>query len=109
MDNLFGSKLKHKLLILEINEIPWRIIDKFKDDVRFSNIKKFFEGSKTYTTVITNVRKDLDEAKLVKGKTKEEIQIISNDEMIQLIGIPISHTRMKCATLGLTALKNALC
>lgn len=36
----------------------------------------------------------------VKGKTKKEIQEFSDTEMLNLLGIPISHTRMKCAMLG---------
>jgi hypothetical protein len=38
------------ILVLEINEVPWRLIDRFKNEPRFSNIRKFFQGSKTYTT-----------------------------------------------------------
>ncbi len=36
----------------------------------------------------------------VKGKTKKEIQEFSEENMLDLLGIPISHTRMKCAMLG---------
>jgi len=36
----------------------------------------------------------------VKGKTKKEIQGFSEKHMLDLLGIPISHTRMKCAMLG---------
>lgn len=36
----------------------------------------------------------------VKGKTKKEIQEFSDENMLNLLGIPISHTRIKCAMLG---------
>jgi nitrogen fixation NifU-like protein len=36
----------------------------------------------------------------VKGKTKIEIQNSTKDEMLAMLGIPISHTRLKCALLG---------
>lgn len=45
----------------------------------------------------------------VKGKNKNEIMNISDEDMINLLGIPISHTRMKCALLGLVAVKKAIC
>lgn len=35
-----------------------------------------------------------------KGKTKDEIRSFDNKKMLDLLGIPISHTRMKCALLG---------
>jgi hypothetical protein len=38
------------VLLLEINEVPWRLIDRFKNEPSFPNIRKFFEGAKTYTT-----------------------------------------------------------
>lgn len=36
----------------------------------------------------------------VKGKSKTEIQHITKEQMIAMLGIPISHTRLKCALLG---------
>ena len=44
----------------------------------------------------------------VKGKSKNEIMTISDEDMINLLGIPISPTRMKCATLGLMAIRRAI-
>ncbi len=33
---------------------------------------------------------------------------ISNDDVLELLAIPISYARRKCATLGITTLRNAL-
>ena len=44
----------------------------------------------------------------VKGKTKEEILVISDVQMIELLGIPISPMRLKCATLGLQAIRKGI-
>ncbi len=45
----------------------------------------------------------------IKGKTKQEIQNMTEQDIIQLLQIPISHTRIKCATLGLKTVKKCLC
>lgn len=42
------------------------------------------------------------------GKQLEEVGTIGESDVYQLLGIPISHTRKKCALLSLTALHNAL-
>ena len=39
------------LLLLEINEVPWRVIDKFKSYPSYPAIKEFFSKSSTYTTL----------------------------------------------------------
>jgi len=44
----------------------------------------------------------------IKGKTSEEILSIDEKQMVELLGIPISHGRMKCATLGLRTIHKAL-
>ena len=44
----------------------------------------------------------------VKGKTKEEIMAINDGQGLELLPIPISYGRSKCALLGLKAIKNAL-
>lgn len=44
----------------------------------------------------------------VKGKSLEEITAIHDDQMIQLLGIPISPARRKCALLPLEILKSGV-
>lgn len=44
----------------------------------------------------------------LKGKSLEYAQEFSNDQMIELLNIPISPGRMKCALLGLKTTKQAL-
>lgn len=39
------------ILLLEMNEIPWRVIDLYLSDSRFPHIGKFFGSSRTYTTL----------------------------------------------------------
>ena len=41
----------------------------------------------------------------VKGATVEEARAIGKDEMLEMLGIPIGYARLKCALLGLKALK----
>ncbi len=41
------------------------------------------------------------------GKTREELLAIPKEEVLDLLGIEISATRMKCAMLGLKAVKGA--
>ena len=39
------------ILLLEINEVPWRLIDRYIDDPRFPNLKTFFARSAQFTSV----------------------------------------------------------
>ena len=50
--------MKSKILLLEINEIPWKVIKKYKN--KFSNIKLFFDKSDEYTTVCSDKAGMLD-------------------------------------------------
>ncbi len=45
----------------------------------------------------------------IKNKTVDQIKQISDQTIIELLGIPISHTRMKCATLSIKTVRGALC
>jgi nitrogen fixation NifU-like protein len=42
---------------------------------------------------------------VVKGKPLGEVRALSKDDILDLLGIPIGYTRLKCALLGLKALK----
>ncbi len=50
MKQLTGENMR-PLLLLEINEVPWRVVDKFKSEPRFRNLGKFFSGAATFTTI----------------------------------------------------------
>lgn len=39
----------------------------------------------------------------IKGMPVTDVKKVSKDDMLTLLGIPISYTRMKCATLSLKA------
>jgi nitrogen fixation NifU-like protein len=41
----------------------------------------------------------------ILGKTLEEIRTLSKDDIFELLGIPLSPNRMKCALLSLQVLK----
>ena len=41
----------------------------------------------------------------IKGKTLEEVKAFSKDELLELLGIQLSMTRVKCALLSLKVLK----
>ena len=45
---------------------------------------------------------------LIMGKTLDEVKTYSEKEIYHLLGIPISHTRQKCALLSLKTLKRGL-
>lgn len=42
----------------------------------------------------------------LKQKTKNDIKTFSKDDMLELLQIPISHTRLKCALLGWKVLQS---
>lgn len=44
----------------------------------------------------------------VIGKRVEDVKQLGSDDIISLLGVPISQPRMSCATLALTALQQAL-
>lgn len=44
----------------------------------------------------------------VIGKTKEDVKQMDVKEVVELLGVDLSPTRMKCGELGLLSLKKAL-
>jgi nitrogen fixation NifU-like protein len=44
----------------------------------------------------------------IKGKTKEEVQNLDNNDIVSLLGIELSPNRLKCALLPLESVKKAL-
>lgn len=41
----------------------------------------------------------------IKGKTLEEVRAFTNEQLLELVGIPLSMARVKCALLSLKVLK----
>lgn len=74
---------------------------KLDDDDRVSEVS--FEGRGcAISTAATSLLTD----ELV-GKTREELLRLPKEEVLDLLGIDISATRMKCAMLGLKVVKSA--
>ena len=44
----------------------------------------------------------------LKGMSRTEIEQLSNDDAVQLLGVPINPARLKCATLALEAVQQAI-
>ena len=44
----------------------------------------------------------------IKGKDVEEIKKMGEQEIYELLGIPISHTRKKCALLSIKTVQGGL-
>jgi nitrogen fixation protein NifU and related proteins len=44
----------------------------------------------------------------VKGKTLADIKLIDRDEIVKMLGIPISPVRLKCALLSLAVLREGV-
>src|SRR5205823_3498740 len=73
-----------------------RISDGHVDDVRFSG--KGCAISQASASILTEE---------VKGKSLDEVKRIDREHVLANLGIPISPARIKCALLGLKALKGA--
>lgn len=44
----------------------------------------------------------------IQGATVADAQAMTNDDVLELLAIPIGYARRKCALLGITTLRNAL-
>jgi nitrogen fixation protein NifU and related proteins len=63
-----------------------------------------FDGTACAVTVISSTYL-LDE---LKGKSLEEVKTMTKDDLLELIGINLSTSRVKCATLVLEGIKHAV-
>ncbi len=45
---------------------------------------------------------------MVEGKSLDEIKALTNDDLLDELGIPVSPARLKCALLGLKVLKSGV-
>ena len=74
---------------------------KLGDDGKVSEVR--FEGSGcAISTAATSLLTDE-----LAGKSREELLRLDKDFVLELLGIDISATRMKCALLGLKVVKGA--
>lgn len=44
----------------------------------------------------------------IKGRTLDEVAAMTRDDIVELVGIPLSPVRLKCALLGLVVVKMGL-
>ena len=77
--------------------IDLRVKDDRIEDVRFSG--KGCVISQAAASILTEA---------IKGKTLDEVKKFSKEDMLQLIGIPLSPMRLKCGLLALKVLKAGL-
>lgn len=47
-------------------------------------------------------------SEIIKGKSVDEIMDLKEEDIVNMLGVPIGYRRKKCALLGLLTLKNAL-
>jgi nitrogen fixation protein NifU and related proteins len=71
------------------------------DDGRVAEIAFEGKGCAISTAATSMLMEELD------GKTREELVRLDKDFVLDLLGIEISATRMKCALLGLKVVKSA--
>jgi nitrogen fixation NifU-like protein len=74
---------------------------KLGDDGRVSEVAFEGQGCAISTAATSLLTEELE------GKTRQEILALPKDFVLELLGIDISATRMKCALLGLKAMKGA--
>lgn len=94
--------LKRRLLVLEINEISWRIIDKFKNLADFPNINRFFSSARTYTTTVEFSQGKPDDFKLVHGFARGgNPVVIDSGELSPWVTWPTFHRGIKSSEHGI--------
>jgi len=81
--------------------------DEIKIKIKFKNDKVVDVGfvgdgcaiSQAATSLLTD---------FIKGKTKEKILKIKDEDVLKMLGIEISHTRIKCAMLGKNTIQKSI-
>jgi len=81
----------------DVITINLKLNDHKVEDIKFSG--RGCAISQSATSMLT------DE---IKGKTLEEVEKISREKIVDLLGIDVGPVRTKCAVLGLVALKNGI-
>ncbi|MFI5323093.1 MAG: iron-sulfur cluster assembly scaffold protein [Thermodesulfobacteriota bacterium] len=81
----------------DVIRIDLRLSDGLMDDLKFSGTGCAI--SQASVSILTEN---------VKGKTVEEILSLTDEDMLEALGKPISPIRFKCALLGMKVLKKAL-
>ncbi len=74
----------------------------FNTDDKISNVK--FNGR---GCTITIASASMLSEKL-RGMSRSDIEIFSNEDAIKLLGVPITPARLKCATLALETVQQAI-
>ena len=74
---------------------------KLGDDGKVSGISFEGKGCAISTAATSMLMEELE------GRTREELLRLNKDFVLELLGIEISATRMKCALLGLKVVKSA--
>ncbi len=87
LNPLCGDKLRFDLLIEE---------DTIKD-IKFSG--RGCAISQAAASMLTE---------RIKGTSVEDARSVSKDDVLEMLGIPIGYSRLKCALLGLKAMKVAV-
>lgn len=63
-----------------------------------------FEGSACAVSIIASEKL----LSFIEGKTVAEAESLTQNDLLRILGVDVSMSRIKCATLVLTALKKAL-